>query len=250
MIGKYTAMYLNAHDYKHAMGLNEKYDPAYTRYLEIEVLQHFGENSFEGTVINKGSYISKQNARISGIIQDYEQLKEAYFTFDGVRYFTIVNLAYRSDPPGVIIFSFRYQSRPSFTDKNTAFMVMPFGFEALNLFYHENIKKFLSSANPQINVFRSDDFKGTDVVADTILEQIQKAEFIICDITTCNKNVFFEVGYAKALKKDIVFLLEQNKPHQFFDVNHIRRIEYSYERPSEFQQLLLDTLITIRTHRQ
>ena len=54
---------------------------------------------------------------------------------------------------------------------------------------------------------------------------------------------------SKRIKKDILFILEQNKPAEFFDVNHIRRIEYNYERGDEFKKLLRDTLITIRNGR-
>ena len=151
-----------------------------------------------------------------------------------------------SDEEGLIFFSFSFLHKPSFSEKNTAFMIMPFGFELLNTFYKKNIKEYLAGSDLGIKVFRSDDFTGTDVVADTILDQIKRAEFIICDITHSNKNVFFEAGYAKSLGKSILFMLEQNKPAEFFDVNHIRRIEYSYEKESEFRLLLKDTLISVR----
>jgi len=128
-------------------------------------------------------------------------------------------------------------------------MLMPFGHKQLNEFYHENIKSFLRSSDLKIQVVRADDITGSDIIADTILDQIKKAEFIICDITNSNKNVFFEIGYAKAINKDIIFLLEHNKPADFFDVNHIRRIEYSHERLDEFQKLLRETLISIRNTR-
>ncbi len=128
-------------------------------------------------------------------------------------------------------------------------MIMPFRHYKLNQFYLSNIKDFLYNCDLQIAVKRSDDFVGTDIIVDTILEQIQKAEFIICDITHCNKNVFFEIGYAKALSKDIIFLLEQQLSSDFFDVNHIRRIEYGYEQPTEFRELLRATLLNIRSKR-
>jgi hypothetical protein len=61
-----------------------------------------------------------------------------------------------------------------------------------------------------------------------------------------NKNVFFEAGYAKGIGKEIIFLLEKNKPAEFFDVNHVRRIEYSYDNPEEFRKLLQATIINVR----
>jgi len=253
MVGNFVAYYLNEAEYKESIELNKKFEPFYSPYLSISILQHYNEDTFDGLIckgvsFDKSKCITKHNARQSSILTDYDK-KTGIFTFDGRRFFRIVNAPVSSDDEGLIVFTFRYIAHASFSKKNTAFMIMPFGYGQLNQFYQKNIKAFLNTCDPAIQVYRSDDFTGTDVVADTILQQIKKAEFIICDITNCNKNVFFEIGYAKALNKDLIFLLQQDKPAEFFDVNHIRRIEYSYERESEFQILLRDTLISVRNTR-
>jgi nucleoside 2-deoxyribosyltransferase len=255
MIGDFVALYLSEEDFKRATEINKKFEPHYTPYLVIRILNHYNEDTFEGllcqgtTTFNISKCLTKHNSGSSQIVLDYNENKNGFFTFDGVRFFKIVNAPYKSDNEGLIVFTFRYISRPSFSERNSAFMFMPFRHEQLNQFYEKNIKSFLKSCDLGIRVYRSDDFAGTDVVADTILNQIKKTEFVICDITNCNKNVFFEIGYAKGLNKDIIFLLEQNKPAEFFDVNHIRRIEYSYDRENEFQNLLRDTLLSIRNTR-
>ena len=250
MLGKFNALYLTAQEYKQAMTLNAKYDPAYQPYLEIEILYYHSESAFDAAILNKGQYMTKGNAPTNSLLTDYAKMQEAYFSFDGVRFFVITNTAYSSDPEGRIRFSFRYINKSNYTQGNTAFMVMPFKFDKLTQFYQDNIRDYLGQITPAIKVYRADDFMGSDIVSDTILEQIQKAELIICDITHCNKNVFFEIGYAKALNKDIIFLLEQNKPHEFFDVSHIRRIEYHYEQPEQFRKHLLGTIESIRNNRQ
>jgi hypothetical protein len=254
MIGDFTAYYLDEQEFKTAVELNKKFDPLYIPYLVIKIVQHHNDHVFEGVICNgttfqKEKCITKKNASTSKIYEAYNEKKQGAFTFDGITFFKIISIARKSDSEGLLFFTFKNISAPHFTERNTAFMIMPFRYDVLNQFYEENIKIYLAGCDLSINVFRSDDFTGTDVIADTILEQIKKAEFIICDITHCNKNVFFEIGFAKGINKDIVFLLEQNRPADFFDVNHIRRIEYNLERPDHFQKLLRDTLESIRNGR-
>jgi hypothetical protein len=254
MIGDFIAFYLGEDEFKRAIELNKKFEPSYHPYLSIRIIQHFSESTFQGILCNdrvfdRSKCLKRNDPRPSGILDDYNNKKMVAFTFDGVRFFRISNIAFRSDEEGLAFFNFQYIQQSSFSEKNTAFMIMPFRYPELNEFYQKNIKQYLESCDLKINVGRSDEHTGTDVVADTILEQIRKAEFIICDITNCNKNVFFEIGYAKGIRKDVIFLLEQNKPAEFFDVNHVRRIEYSYEREEEFQLILRETLISVRNNR-
>ena len=251
MIGDFTAYYLNQDELKNILEINKRFQASYSPYILITISHFYNEETFEGTIsfadLNSvPQLITTKNDRSNSIMVEYYEQRAGVFTFDGVRYFKILNSAVKKDKEGVIIFTFRYTTRPSFSERNTAFMIMPFRFPELSNFYKKNVKDFLIGSELKIKVSRSDDFTGTDVVADTILEEIQKAEFILCDITNCNKNVFFELGYAKGINKSIIFLLEQNKPAEFFDVNHIRRIEYSYQQEVQFQNLLKDTLISVR----
>lgn len=56
-------------------------------------------------------------------------------------------------------------------------------------------------------------------IYDRILNQINKADVIVADMTGQNPNVFYEVGYAHALGK-IVLLLTQDSNHIPFDLKH------------------------------
>lgn len=255
MLGDYTAYYLSEEEFKKAIELNIAFKPLYDPYLIVKIVNHHNEQTFEGVicegkVFKRSMCITFRNAYNKVINIDYNQKKIGVFTFDGVRFFRIIGTAQKSDEESLIFFTFKYIDVPTFTEKNTAFMVMPFANDGLNEFYRVNIKEYLWDNDLNILVRRADDFAGTDVIADTILEQIRKAEFIICDITACNKNVFFEIGFAKGINKDIIFLLEYNQPALFFDVNHIRRIEYNTQRPADFQKLLRETVISIRSSRR
>ena len=61
--------------------------------------------------------------------------------------------------------------------------------------------------------------------------------------------MFFEIGYAKALGKELIFLLQRGFDHEFFDVAHIRRIDYDLDNPVEMQSKLADTIKNIRGKR-
>lgn len=253
MNGAFTTYYLSQDQYKNVVETNKRFEPEYTPYLVILTTHFYNENSFEGVIcrgltFDREKCFTRFNKGGNQIINEYYQKNSGYFTFDGVRFFQITNMYEKSDEEGLILFTFRYINHNLFV-KNTAFMVMPFKYSELNQFYETNIKAYLKECDLNIDVYRSDDFTGTDVVADTIIDQIRKAEFIICEITHCNKNVFFEIGFAKGINKEIVFLLQQNQPAEFFDVNHIRRIEYDLANPDRFKALLRDTLISIRNTR-
>ena len=47
MVGDFTAYYLNEGEFKAAIELNKKFDPIYTPYLVIKIVQHYSENVFE-----------------------------------------------------------------------------------------------------------------------------------------------------------------------------------------------------------
>jgi hypothetical protein len=63
-------------------------------------------------------------------------------------------------------------------------------------------------------------------ILDHIFEQIEKADVIVADMSGQNPNVFYEVGYAHALKKTVV-LLTSNVNDIPFDLKHHQHIVYS-----------------------
>jgi nucleoside 2-deoxyribosyltransferase len=127
-------------------------------------------------------------------------------------------------------------------------MVMPFQDEKMDAFYQTNIKKFLKT-NLTIEAKRADDFTGNDVIVDTIYRELENSEFILCEITNNNKNVFYEIGYARAKNKELILMLQKGKKSEFFDIDHIRRIEYSISEPIPFQERLRDDILSIRGKR-
>ena len=57
-------------------------------------------------------------------------------------------------------------------------------------------------------------------------QQIAKADIIVSDMTGCNPDVFYETGYAHALKKQVI-LLAQNENDIPFDLKYYPHIIYN-----------------------
>lgn len=58
-----------------------------------------------------------------------------------------------------------------------------------------------------------------------IFEGIEKSDFVIADVSGLSPNVFFEIGYARALKKDVIITAE-NGTKIPFDIYDLPRINY------------------------
>lgn len=191
----------------------------------------------------KWNYLKMPGLRNKTYYIDFLKKEDGVFTFNGITYYKILDI--REMPGGDIQFQFRQLSSTNYVVNNTAFMIMPFGSSVLNEFYTKNIRDYLKT-NMGIQVIRADDFADNDVIIDTIYKEIEKAEFVICEVTGCNKNVFFEIGFAKGINKQLIFIAEKGMELQFFDVNHIRRIDYDLKNEIPFQERLKDTIVSIR----
>lgn len=87
-----------------------------------------------------------------------------------------------------------------------------------------------------------------------IEEKIKTAEACLADITKDNPNVWFEIGFALALKKQIVFVCNQeryDKDGNFpFDVQHYSIIKYQTGSPSDFDELKLKITESIKAAKE
>jgi len=89
------------------------------------------------------------------------------------------------------------------SDKPRAFVVMQFS-ETYNEVYSEVIREVCKGY--RVQVVRADEMYGPGIIISDIVEQIETSSLVIADVTPQNTNVYFEVGYAHALKKPIVLL--------------------------------------------
>lgn len=73
--------------------------------------------------------------------------------------------------------------------------------------------------------FRADDDVKTDHITISILKQIVEADMAICDMSSRNPNVFYELGMRQAFNKKTV-LIRDNSTTIPFDIQDLRTYEY------------------------
>lgn len=131
-----------------------------------------------------------------------------------------------------------------------AFVVMPFHEPYLAVF--EDTLKPVLSVEFGLDVVKADDIFQAIPVIDKIHALIRSASFLVADISERNPNVYYEVGYAIALRKPVLFVT-QRKDRVPFDVSHLPYIEYEYTPrgmtsfTSKLRQATTDLIQSIKT---
>lgn len=114
--------------------------------------------------------------------------------------------------------------------ENLVFVLMPFTEPWSDYMWKEEIKPTVEGIKISPLVCRrADDLFGQDVVKD-IYESILESRVIIAEITERNANVFYELGMAHTLGKDVI-LLTQGSEHIPFDLYRFRHCIYSNDGP-------------------
>lgn len=105
--------------------------------------------------------------------------------------------------------------------RGDAFVMMQFsGFEELYTDVIEPLTKEFG-----FRPYRADQVYGPGNILEDIVRGIETAQIVIAEITPINANVFYEVGYAHALKKQTI-LLAENGTKLPFDLSGFRCLFY------------------------
>jgi hypothetical protein len=101
-----------------------------------------------------------------------------------------------------------------------AFVLMPFDVSFDDI-YKYGIKKAVESLG--ITCERVDEIQYVGGILEQVFQCIEKARFIIADMTGRNPNVFYEVGYCHAIKKDVILCTQsaEDIPFDLRGYNHI-----------------------------
>jgi len=111
------------------------------------------------------------------------------------------------------------------------FVIMPFTASWSNRTFAK-VKAIVEGAGYDCK--RADDYYGRVVLGD-IWQKLNEAAFVIADLTDANPNVFYELGLAHALGKEIIPLLQEGQSIPF-DQNPFRIL--FYEDNSDGYQVL------------
>lgn len=79
-----------------------------------------------------------------------------------------------------------------------------------------------------VRAVRADDVKQTNLIHLDILQKLIDSPIAICDLSTRNPNVLFELGIRQAFDKPVVLIQEKGTP-KIFDITPLRYLEYSKE---------------------
>ena len=128
--------------------------------------------------------------------------------------------------PGILFISKGKVTVTNFTivkQMQKAFVVMEYS-SPYNELYNKVIKP--AALEFDIEAFRADDTYGPGIIISDIIREINESAIIIAEITPTNPNVYYELGYAHALKKPTI-LIAKNKTDLPFDVSPFRTLFYT-----------------------
>lgn len=103
-----------------------------------------------------------------------------------------------------------------------AFVLMPFSSDFKEI-YRDGIKPIAKKNG--LKCERADEQIFPEGILARIYAEIARADLIIADMTGCNPNVFYEVGFAHALNKPVI-LLTQSADDIPFDLKHSQHVVY------------------------
>ena len=106
--------------------------------------------------------------------------------------------------------------------KPRVFMLMQFGQE-FDAVYRDVVKDVCEAY--AIPAMAANEVAGPGLIISDIIREINEAQLVIADITPMNANVYFEVGYALALKKPMILLARKDTSLPF-DVAGFRVLFY------------------------
>jgi len=123
-----------------------------------------------------------------------------------------------------------YQEIRIEADEPFCFVIMPFREEEFPQRIYTHVIKPLVEDDFKIACYRVDEDYLPDRIDNKIYSYLLRAAFVIAEITTCNPNVFYELGLAHMLEKDCIILTKKQIYEIPFDINKIRAEYYSKEQ--------------------
>jgi hypothetical protein len=91
-----------------------------------------------------------------------------------------------------------------------------------------------------VEPYRVDRDPSVSIPIQDIESGIRNSELCFADITTDNPNVWFELGFALAISREIVLVCSEERTSRYpFDVQHRSIIKYKIGAPQDFDELKL-----------
>jgi hypothetical protein len=116
------------------------------------------------------------------------------------------------------------------------FVIQPFDRGSFDKRYEDTFKAAIIDAG--LEPYRVDQDPGVTIPIEDIEQGIRDSDICFAEISTDNPNVWFELGFAVAVPKEIVLVCSDERENKFpFDVQHRNIITYQTESASDFDAL-------------
>jgi hypothetical protein len=73
--------------------------------------------------------------------------------------------------------------------------------------------------------------KGADIIHAGIIQNLEKADIVLCDMSSLNANVFFELGIRTAIGKPVCVVKDEATPTVPFDMTVVNYLTYASALP-------------------
>jgi hypothetical protein len=155
----------------------------------------------------------------------------------------------RADAHGSVSPAVVTLSQPQKETGLLCFVIMPFGErdeEHPDGFFAEVLRSLIVPATTEAGfTVRSARRQGTDIIQQTIVNDLLQADLVVADLTEHNPNVMFELGMRMALDKPVA-LIRARGTGGIFDVDNMLRV-YDYD-PNLWPSTIEKDLPLLREH--
>lgn len=132
----------------------------------------------------------------------------------------------------------------------TCFVICPIDKEGSEIRKRSDtlLKAFIEKACTSLDykAVRIDHVNHNDKIDTAVLNHLSDSELVIADLTDCNPNVFYELGYRSALNKPVIQLaLDGTKIP--FDISTVRTIFYTVSDVSKTDKIIKELTDTIKS---
>ncbi len=132
---------------------------------------------------------------------------------------------------------------PTKTNPKLVACMMPFKPQFDDIY--ESIRSACSAED--LNSLRVDEIYGTKPIIDDVIDAIDDARFVICDLTGRNPNVLYETGISHTLGREVIVIAQDIESDVPFDLKHLRCIEYDGTNQTGRDQLADKLVRTFQT---
>jgi hypothetical protein len=118
----------------------------------------------------------------------------------------------------------------------TCFVIQPFDKDKFDKRYNDIFEPAINKAGYQS--YRVDKDNSVTIPIEDIEKNIRESDICFAEISTDNPNVWYELGYAFACKKNVIIVCSEERTNKFpFDIQHRFIITYKTGSLSDFNDL-------------